>query len=108
MDNRLGSPPAQMLLEELKPRFWFSAHLHVKFAALVDHGKGSSAAKGAAVASVSSGASATRFLALDKCLPRRKFLQVGGPCFARGIAYHLRSLFGYSEGHCWATLNIGV
>ncbi|KAG0638524.1 putative lariat debranching enzyme [Tuber brumale] len=57
--GELGSPPARSLLNKLKPRYWFSAHLHVKFAALVDHG-----------------GKVTNFLALDKCLPRREFLQL--------------------------------
>jgi hypothetical protein len=43
----------EQLLRELKPDYWFAAHMHVKFPALVQH----------------KGGRATRFLALDKCLP---------------------------------------
>ena len=38
LSSSLGSPPLQALLRDLKPRFWFSAHLHVRFAATVTHG----------------------------------------------------------------------
>ncbi len=58
--DQLGSRPAQEIMEVLRPRYWFSAHLHVKFPALVEHPDGTE----------------TKFLSLDKCLPRRRFLQV--------------------------------
>ncbi|KAI8922595.1 lariat debranching enzyme, C-terminal domain-containing protein [Entophlyctis helioformis] len=35
--HSLGSPPNEMLLRRLKPSYWFAAHMHVKFAALVHH-----------------------------------------------------------------------
>ena len=48
-------------MDTVKPDYWFSAHLHCKFAAIVPHENTDKV---------------TRFLALDKCLPRRQFLQV--------------------------------
>lgn len=60
-ERSLGSKPASELLQKLKPSYWFSAHLHCKFSALVQHGDGGPV---------------TKFLALDKCLPGRKFLQI--------------------------------
>ena len=60
-NNALGSPENEKLLKILKPKYWFAAHLHVKFAALYKH---------------SDNISETKFLSLDKCLPRRKFLQL--------------------------------
>lgn len=106
--GQLGNPEtAKHLLPGLRPRFWFSAHLHIKFAAVVRHGTDSTsgaagssssrssgavvgsagsgfsavgaAAPAAAVADDASGSSAaetTRFLALDKCLPGRHYLQI--------------------------------
>ncbi|KZV28875.1 lariat debranching enzyme [Dorcoceras hygrometricum] len=60
-EGTLGNRAAANLLGKLKPSHWFSAHLHCKFSALVHHMDNDSV---------------TKFLALDKCLPGRKFLQV--------------------------------
>ncbi|RWS14536.1 hypothetical protein B4U79_11682 [Dinothrombium tinctorium] len=61
IDNgSLGNPYSSQILEHLKPRYWFSAHLHVRFEATVNHEDGK----------------ATQFLALDKCLPRRPYLEI--------------------------------
>ncbi|KAK7439403.1 lariat debranching enzyme [Stygiomarasmius scandens] len=130
----LGSPPLMGLLRTLKPEWWFSAHLHVRFEATVVHDgsegrhgaqnnvtstvspppkvanpdeitiddddfEGEASAPAATAPSKPSEnpdeiklddeeedvapqpearppPSVTRFLALDKCLPRRKFLEV--------------------------------
>ena len=58
--NTLGSQPAETLLHDLKPKHWFAAHLHVKFCATVQHDEERT----------------TQFMALDKCLPRRKYLEL--------------------------------
>ncbi|XP_043239528.1 lariat debranching enzyme A-like [Amphibalanus amphitrite] len=80
--NKLGSRPAEELLHRLQPRFWFSAHLHVKFSALVEHGRQvgdpppAAAGPDAAAPPATGGGRTTRFLALDKCLPRRRYMQI--------------------------------
>lgn len=59
-NNHLGNPLYQPVIPYLKPRFWFSAHLHVRFEAFIDHADNIS----------------TRFLSLDKPLPRRQYLDI--------------------------------
>ena len=84
----LGSPPNAQLLHALQPSYWFSAHLHVKFSAVVQvirlpadrlllrHLASPALASSALASAIQHGERATRFLALDKCLPHRDFLQL--------------------------------
>ncbi|KAH7722605.1 RNA lariat debranching enzyme [Aphelenchoides avenae] len=62
--NQLGNPYTMELLKAsiLKPRHWFSAHMHVRYTAEVPHGEG---------------VESTKFLALDKPTdnPRRAFVE---------------------------------
>lgn len=62
--NTLGSPPLMNLLRQLKPKYWFSAHLHVKFPAVVVHHSDTGEPQ------------STRFLALDKVLPGRSVVYI--------------------------------
>jgi hypothetical protein len=68
----LGSPPLRQLLSALQPAHWFAAHLHVRFPATVLH---EPAAIPSAEAVGSGERRLTRFLALDKVVPGRSFLQ---------------------------------
>lgn len=65
-NNTLGSQPTEELLHHLKPSYWFSAHLHCKFSALIRHISDDD----------DTPSKSTKFLALDKCLPNRRFLQI--------------------------------
>ncbi|EDW76710.1 uncharacterized protein Dwil_GK19869 [Drosophila willistoni] len=88
--GKLGSVPLEELLKAVRPEYWFAAHLHCKFAALVPHQpKPTSCSSSSSSDSdgddddvrdmpstPKSPVTTTKFLALDKCLPRRGFLQV--------------------------------
>ncbi|RLN50523.1 hypothetical protein BBJ29_007051, partial [Phytophthora kernoviae] len=93
--NTLGSPAGEFLMYQLRPQHWFAAHLHVKFAAIVVHPEQATeaahkSAEGDAtetkegttieeqdtVAKTPYRPATTKFLALDKCLPRREFMQI--------------------------------
>ncbi|KAL7319574.1 lariat debranching enzyme, variant 2 [Mucor circinelloides] len=113
MTNTLGSHPNEQLLTKLQPSYWFSAHLHVHYAAIVDHSMWKSgtyppktqailngnrhlptqehtnpdeievslsdddqAEQAAPTKSAQEASKTTKFLSLDKCLPRRQFLQI--------------------------------
>ncbi|EUD67706.1 hypothetical protein C922_01894 [Plasmodium inui San Antonio 1] len=60
-NNTLGNPHTEFLLNKLKPYFWFSSHLHVKYSAIFLH---------------SDKRNYTRFLSLDKAEPRKHFIQI--------------------------------
>jgi lariat debranching enzyme len=61
--GQMGNPHTMELLKILKPKFWFAGHMHIKYTAIYRH---------------DDGVSIKRFLALDKCIPRRPFLQLVG------------------------------
>lgn len=67
-ENNLGSSPLNYILDFVRPTYWISGHLHVKYAALYPHSKDPLRNETAN--------DKTMFLALDKCLPHRDFLQV--------------------------------
>lgn len=39
-NGRLGSPAAKYVMDRLRPKWWFAAHLHCKFSAIVRHDQG--------------------------------------------------------------------
>ena len=98
-DMCLGSSPLMSVLDELKvsfslshdkqPAYWFSAHLHVKFAAIYPHFHSKSPAHPQSAETEPENETAyshghppaaadgtTRFLARDKCVRGRDYMQV--------------------------------
>ncbi|KAL7752330.1 lariat debranching enzyme [Sorochytrium milnesiophthora] len=113
MRGEAGSHVNEHLLHHIKPRFWFSAHMHKEFAAIVPHGRDQPeesydlerfshlsptpremlrqqgglrrgqnprppllASAAQIQETLANGGAVTKFLALDKCLPGRRFLRV--------------------------------
>jgi lariat debranching enzyme len=76
-DNSLGSPPSEFLLKKLKPKYWFSAHLHTRFEATVYHTSPKLNPDEIILddSEHDEPPSITKFLALDKCLPGRSFIE---------------------------------
>jgi len=60
-NDTLGCQAGKILIHELKPKNWFAAHMHCHFRATVEHNEHQT----------------TNFLALEQCLPEKKFLEVG-------------------------------
>lgn len=67
-----------VFLQALKPRYWLAAHMHCFFPALVPHSNKNNSENDFGL---------TRFLSLDKPLPRRHFLQV--------IIWHMHQSFSF-------------
>ncbi|KAF4654061.1 hypothetical protein FOL47_010160 [Perkinsus chesapeaki] len=59
--GELGNAHSMDLMRRIRPDYWFSGHMHAKYTALVPH-----------EATEDRQASLTRFIALDKCVPRRQ------------------------------------
>lgn len=104
--GELGSPATWQLLRDLRPLWWLSAHLHVRFLASIKHNKRSSQPSNGSTSRMKKNLNEidldlscdddekpdvltneesdepslkydeTRFLALDKCLPRRRWLEI--------------------------------
>lgn len=79
--GELGSPPLIELLRTLRPEWWFAAHMHTRFEAIVEHQGAAPWAQSLRKADGTTTQPATtpaetQFLALDKCLPNRDFLEV--------------------------------
>jgi lariat debranching enzyme len=83
-NDTFGNPPATILMNILKPTYWFAAHMHVRFEATVQHCVPifnpdqieieDSSDEEQSLPPVRKNLS-TFFLSLDKCLPNRHYLE---------------------------------
>lgn len=74
--EQLGNQATRPLLDILKPNIWFAAHLHCKFSAVYQHDVSRDQTLIDRMPPQNDSMHMTKFLALDKVLPRRGFLQV--------------------------------
>eukprot|EP01132_Coremiostelium_polycephalum_P003118 gene3118-3899_t len=75
--GELGNPHTMQLMKSLKPKFWFSAHLHVKYSAVFPHNNQDNNYNcDNNNNNNEDDKKVTRFLALDKVIPNRDFIQV--------------------------------
>lgn len=78
--RQLGSPISWDLLRQLKPNWWLSSHLHIRYEAFIKHGKRNNDEVELDLSEEEEEEKQvpkeTHFLALDKCLPKRKWLEV--------------------------------
>lgn len=78
----LGSKPNMVLLKHMQPQYWFSAHLHVYFEAEIKHEDNTYKNDDEIDLDLDESEEEktepkqTKFIALDKCLPKRKFLKL--------------------------------
>jgi len=62
--NTFGNPATEELINEIKPKYAFSAHMHIRYSCMIKRSKGENS---------------TKFLALDKCIKYRdpgRYLQI--------------------------------
>ncbi|KAI3651045.1 hypothetical protein MP228_004526 [Amoeboaphelidium protococcarum] len=69
----LGSPASYEILCNLKPQYWFAAHMHCRFEVSYPHGQLRAESE---EQRQQSSKPVTQFLALDECLPRRPYMEV--------------------------------
>lgn len=85
--GELGSPANWDLLEYLKPSYWFAAHLHVKFKVEIDWSEPPTKRNRDEISldldtldsdtsDLNNEAGETTFVALDKCLPKRNYMEL--------------------------------